>query len=105
MTPTAFEARCWSWTDALYIETTCNQGCLTSGPQRSEKCIIGLFKTECINTGAFHLGPFKSIAHIEFATTAWVDWYNGRCLLIRCGDTVEQSLQDRSLPFRSRFFG
>jgi transposase InsO family protein len=44
------------------------------------ECIIGLFKTECIKTDAFHTGPFKTIADVEFATMAWVDWYNNRRL-------------------------
>ena len=42
--------------------------------------IIGLFKTECINTTVFHDGPFKTIADIEYATAGWVDWYNHRRL-------------------------
>ena len=37
---------------------------------------IGLFKTECIRTTIFHAGPYKAIADVEFATAAWVDWYN-----------------------------
>ena len=44
------------------------------------ECIIGLFKTECIKTDVFHPGPFKTIADVEFATMAWVDWYNNRRL-------------------------
>src|SRR5207302_719814 len=42
--------------------------------------IIGLFKTECIDTTVFHAGPYKTLADIEFATAAWVDWYNHRRL-------------------------
>jgi putative transposase len=36
----------------------------------------GLYKTECIRTTIFHAGPYKTIADVEFATAAWVDWYN-----------------------------
>ena len=36
----------------------------------------GLYKTECIRTTIFHAGPYKTIAAVEFATAAWVDWYN-----------------------------
>jgi transposase InsO family protein len=42
--------------------------------------IIGLFKTECINTTVFHDGPAKTPADVEFATASWVDWYNHRRL-------------------------
>ena len=44
------------------------------------ECLIGLYKTECINTNLFHSGPYKTIADIEYATMAWVDWYNNRRL-------------------------
>jgi putative transposase len=33
---------------------------------------IGLFKTEVIN----FLGPWKSMAQVEWETLKWVDWYN-----------------------------
>lgn len=42
--------------------------------------INGLFKTECIRTSVFHEGPYRTIADIEYATAAWVDWYNNRRL-------------------------
>jgi transposase InsO family protein len=42
--------------------------------------IIGLYKTECVRPGPFHSGPFKTLSEVEFATMAWVDWYNHRRL-------------------------
>ena len=36
----------------------------------------GLYKTECIRTTIFNPGSYKTIADVEFATAAWVDWYN-----------------------------
>lgn len=42
--------------------------------------LIGLYKTECINTTVFHGGPFKTLADVEYATAGWVDWYNNRRL-------------------------
>jgi putative transposase len=42
--------------------------------------LIGLYKTECVRPGPFHTGPFKTLADVEYATTAWVDWYNHRRL-------------------------
>ena len=42
--------------------------------------VIGLFKTECINTSIFHDGPYRTLADIEYATAGWVDWYNHRRL-------------------------
>ena len=42
--------------------------------------IIGLYKTECIRPGPFHPGPLRTIADVEYATMAWVDWWNNRRL-------------------------
>jgi putative transposase len=42
--------------------------------------IIGLYKTECVRPGPFHDGPFKTLSDVEYATMAWVDWYNHRRL-------------------------
>ena len=42
--------------------------------------IIGLFNAECINSGLFHQGPFKTVEDIECATAYWVDWWNKRRL-------------------------
>jgi transposase InsO family protein len=38
--------------------------------------IIGLYKTECIRPGPFHSEPLRTIADVEYATMAWVDWWN-----------------------------
>lgn len=37
---------------------------------------IGLFKTEVIN----HIGPWKSMAQVEWETCKWVDWFNNKRL-------------------------
>ena len=42
--------------------------------------VNGLYKTECVRTTVFHPGPYKTIADVEYATAAWVDWYNNRRL-------------------------
>jgi putative transposase len=39
--------------------------------------VIGLFKTEVIQ----RRGPWRSLEAVEFATLAWVDWFNTRRLL------------------------
>ena len=39
--------------------------------------VIGLFKTEVIR----RQGPWRSLEAVEFATLAWVDWFNTRRLL------------------------
>ena len=44
--------------------------------------VIGLFKTEVIR----QQGPWKSFDEVEFATLAWVDWFNNRRLLEPIGD-------------------
>lgn len=42
--------------------------------------INGLYKAECVRTDVFHEGSLKSIDDVEFATAAWVNWYNNRRL-------------------------
>ena len=44
--------------------------------------VIGLFKTEVIR----RKGPWRSLEAVEFATLAWVDWFNTRRLLGPIGD-------------------
>jgi putative transposase len=44
--------------------------------------VIGLFKTEVIR----RRGPWRSLEAVEFATLAWVDWFNKRRLLGPIGD-------------------
>ena len=39
--------------------------------------MIGLFKTEVIR----RKGPWRHLEGVEFATLAWVDWFNKRRLL------------------------
>ena len=39
--------------------------------------VIGLYKTEVINCR----GPWRYAEAVEFATLAWVDWFNHRRLL------------------------
>ena len=39
--------------------------------------VIGLYKTEVIR----RKGPWRSLEAVEFATLAWVDWFNTRRLL------------------------
>jgi transposase InsO family protein len=39
--------------------------------------VIGLFKTEIIRRN----GPWRTLEAVEFATLAWVDWFNMRRLL------------------------
>ena len=42
--------------------------------------IVGLFKAECMRPGPFINGAVKGISDVEFATMAWVDWWNNRGL-------------------------
>lgn len=43
--------------------------------------INGLYKAEVIH----HLGPWKSMAQVEWETLKWVDWYNNQRLLALIG--------------------
>ena len=44
--------------------------------------INGLFKAEVIH----RRGPWRNVEAVEFATLAWVDWFNNRRLLEPIGD-------------------
>ena len=44
--------------------------------------INGLYKTEVIR----HQGPWRNLEEVEFATLAWVDWFNHRRLLEPIGN-------------------
>lgn len=47
---------------------------------------IGLYKAECIASDSpFRKGPFRTIADVEEATSAWVHWYNTGRLMHRLG--------------------
>lgn len=37
--------------------------------------INGLYKAECIRSSIFHDGPYKTLADVEYATAAWVEWF------------------------------
>lgn len=44
--------------------------------------VIGLLKTEVIRPR----GPWSNVDAVEYATLAWVDWFNHRCLLEPTGN-------------------
>ncbi len=46
----------------------------------SMETINGLYKAECFRTKVFHSGPWRTASNVEFATAAWVEWYNNRRL-------------------------
>ena len=52
--------------------------------------VIGLFKTEVIN----FLGPWKSMAQVEWETLQWVSWYNTERLYSAIGHRPPQELED-----------
>ncbi len=51
--------------------------------------IIGLFKTEVIN----FLGPWKSMAQVEWETLQWVSWYNNERLHGAIGHRPPQEVE------------
>ena len=51
--------------------------------------INGLYKTEVIR----RQGPWRNIDQVEFATLAWVDWFNNRRLLGSIGDIPPVELE------------
>jgi len=53
--------------------------------------VIGLFKTEVIQ----RRGPWRSLEAVEFATLAWVDWFNPRRLLEPIGYVPPAEYEER----------
>jgi putative transposase len=53
--------------------------------------VIGLYKTEVIQ----RRGPWRSLEVVEFATLAWVDWFNHRRLLEPIGYVPPAELEER----------
>jgi putative transposase len=51
--------------------------------------VIGLYKTEVINKQ----GPWRHRQAVEFATLAWVDWFNNRRLLEPIGNIPPVELE------------
>lgn len=51
--------------------------------------IIGLYKTEVIN----HQKPGRKASAVEYATLAWVDWFNHRVLLGSIGHVPPAELE------------
>jgi len=67
-----------------YTERVAAAGGVTSVGSRGDsydnalaESVIGLFKTELVR----NLGPWTGTEDLEFATMAWVDWWNNRRLL------------------------
>ena len=56
--------------------------------------INGLYKAECVRTTVFHASPYRTIADAEYATAAWVDWYNHRRLHSRLGMMTPVEFED-----------
>jgi putative transposase len=72
-----------------YTERLADAGAVTSVGSRGDsydnalaETTIGLFKTEIIE----RRGPWRTLAQVEAALAAWVDWYNHRRLHGACGD-------------------
>jgi transposase InsO family protein len=52
--------------------------------------VIGLYKTEVIR----RQGPWRHVEAVEFATLAWVDWFNTRRLLAPIGYVPPMEFED-----------
>jgi putative transposase len=53
--------------------------------------VIGLYKTELIR----RRGPWRNLEMVEFATLAWVDWFNNRRLLEPIGNIPPSELEEK----------
>ena len=53
--------------------------------------VIGLFKAEVIH----RLGPWRSLEAVEWATLAWVAWFNHRRLLEPIGNIPPAEAEER----------
>ena len=82
MQPTAIAART-QYLSIRYNERLADAGIELSVGSRGDaydalaETMIGLFKTEVIR----RRGPRRSLEVMEFATLAWVDWFNTRRFL------------------------
>lgn len=53
--------------------------------------VIGLYKAEHIHRS----GPWRTLEAVEFATPAWVDWYNNRRLFEPVGSIPPAEAETR----------
>ena len=55
---------------------------------------IGLFKNEAIRDGSpFRTGPLRTIDDVEWATAAWVEWFNARRLHSTLGNVPPEEFE------------
>lgn len=55
---------------------------------------IGLFKNEAIRDGSpFRAGPLRTIDDVEWATAAWVEWFNARRLHSTLGNVPPEEFE------------
>lgn len=55
---------------------------------------IGLFKNEAIGDGSpFRAGPLRTIDDVEWATAAWVEWFNARRLHSTLGNVPPEEFE------------
>ena len=59
--------------------------------QRLAETINGLYKAEVIH----RLGPWKTMASVEWETLKWVDWFNNRRLLEPIGYIPPAEAEER----------
>jgi transposase InsO family protein len=53
---------------------------LTTWTNALAETVNGLYKTELIH----RQGPWRTVEHVELATSRWVDWWNHRRLHSAC---------------------
>ena len=55
---------------------------------------IGLFKNEATRDGSpFRAGPLRTIDDVEWATAAWVEWFNARRLHSTLGNVPPEEFE------------
>ena len=81
-----------------YTERLANEGAVASVGSKGDsydnalaESLNGLFKTEVIRRG----GPWRTVEDVEWATLAWVDWYNHRRLHSGCASIPPAEFETR----------
>jgi len=84
------------YTSIRYTERLGEAGAVASVGSRGDsydnamaESTIGLYKAELIHARR----PWRNIEHVEFATLAWVDWWNNRRLHSEIGDVPPAELE------------
>jgi transposase InsO family protein len=111
--PTGWPRLCWSGDPgarSLRELRQAHRRCLNSSDLALEEIAPSIGSVgECVPPGPFHEQPLRTIADVEYATRAWVNWWNTRHLHSSLGmltpDEYEQAQYAASAESRNPYAG